>query len=202
MLKWTFATISACICWVGIGTFTEPEFIKPDWPIIEARAISQKVTNGTAFEHGFLKLEPGQELVLPDGAVIEEHDGDEILFFLTKTMHCNGHPPHPMRIAEARHNLGIAWKSVDENDTLVISTFGEWSNKGGTAAVKLLILVPGNLQYRRDNGLEGESSQASHKMDFNDPNLEKCYWYSGIGPAEGWNRIPTRLNFNRFVAPE
>lgn len=194
------------LCFLGGGVFQNDEneeFVVPEAPLSEKEAPSPNVTNGHVFESGILELpelSEEQQLFLPANAVVEEYDGSEIRFFVTKSMHCVGHPPSEMRIADARKYFGVAYRMDGED--CEISTFGEWSNRGGLANLGILILVPQGQSYKKIEGLTGSKSKASTAMDFRDAALEDCYWYSGTKPADGWTLIETKLHYNRFLQPK
>ena len=178
----------------------DEEFVSPKTPLNVELAPSPKVTNGHLFESGSLRLPEESELILPSISVVEEYEGESVQFFLTKTMHCVGHPPTSMKLFDARGYFGLAFK-VDEDD-YTLSTFGEWQNRGGSAQVKLLVLMPRGQGFRKSEGLSGPDSEAATELDLDNPALETCYWYAGIEPADGWERIETDIHFNRFVAPK
>lgn len=200
MIRWFGVVAFSCIFCSANLALQEKEFVEPDSPMVTEEAPSRKVTNGCAYESGRLELPEKSELVLPNMAVVEEYDGRSVRFFVTKTMHCVGHPPSEMRLNDARAYFGIAHQ-VEEN-VHRIATYGEWANRGGAAQIQMLVLVPRGQSFRQSADLEGEKSEASTEMDFGDPALEKCYWYSGTGPKDGWKPILLELNYNRFVAPE
>lgn len=200
MIRWIGVLAISCIFCSGDGMIQEEEFVTPESPVVTERAPSEKVTNGSVFESGRLELPEDAELVLPNMAVVEEYDGQSVRFFVTKTMHCMGHPPNEMRIEDARVHFGIAHQV--EAETHRIATFGEWANRGGSAQLKMLVLVPRGQSFRKSADLEGQSSEASTEMDFDNPAMKKCYWYSGTAPKEGWKPILLEPNYNRFVAPD
>lgn len=199
MVRW-FGLIALAIFVVGGQSSLGQDFVEPKLPMVVENAPSDKVTNGHVFECGSLELPDDQELVLPNMAVVEEYDGESVRFYVTKSMHCVGHPPSEMRLADARKYFGIAFQANE--GTHQISTYGEWSNRGGSAKLKMLVLVPRGQSFRQSADLEGGESAASCELNFDDPALEKCYWYSGIGAGEGWTPIKLQLNYNRFVSPE
>jgi hypothetical protein len=178
----------------------DPAFVQPDHPVVRSPAISHNVENGSVYESGALPLPEGTELVLPDSAHVEEYDGTSIRFFLTMSLQFQGHPPHPMPMDEWRDYPGIATREADGE--LVVSTFGEWSTPEGSAGLQLLVLVPRGCNVTQRAGLNGDSAAASRKIDFNDPGLQTCYWYSGIGADQAWQPVPTDLNYNRFLDPQ
>jgi hypothetical protein len=188
------------LVWPGTIGRTDERFIYPKEPVETRNAPSEKVENGTTYECGFLKVLPNETLVLPESAVVEEHDGSLVQFYLTKSVQFSGQPPHPMQIAKWRTYLGIAKQK--ENDAVAISTYGEWSNKGGSANIRLLVRVPQGQAVEQRSERSGADSAASKPMDFNDPGMQECYWYSGIGAKENWEPIETGLNYNRFLEPQ
>ena len=191
-----------CLCCAVIcnpATEVDDDLIAPKNPLVEKAAPNPKVTNGHVFESGSMDVPKDQKLIVPKNAVVEEYDGSRVLFFVTKSMHCAGHPPAPMALIDARNYFGIAVGRKD--DEYRVATFGEWSNKGGSAAIRLSILVPRGLAYQKSEGLDGPKSAACRKIDFKEPALETCYWYAGIGPQKGWKRISTDLHYNRFLKP-
>ena len=181
------------------GNMNPDLFVVATDPILEKNAPSDKVTNGVLFETARMDWNE-KELVIPETAVVEAYEGDRVQFFVTKRMHCLGHPPQSMKIADARSHFGVAFQENEKQ--ILCATFGEWRNKGGSAQVKLLILVPQQTVVRKQDGLSGINSPASKKRDLNDKALEKCYWYSGIGPADGWAPVKTDLFRNRFLNPD
>ena len=200
MVRWFGILALSCVFCSGDLALQDEEFVKPDSPMVTEEAPSRKVTNGSVYESGRLELPEKHELVLPNSAVVEEYDGKSVRFFVTKTMHCVGHPPSEMRLEDARAYFGIAHKS--EGEVHWIGTFGEWANRGGAAKLRMLVLVPRGQSVRKSADLEGETSEATTEMDFGDPALEKCYWYSGHAPKGGWESILLEINYNRFIAPE
>jgi hypothetical protein len=169
----------------------------PESPIVERAALDENVTNGAAYERGWLTLRSDQVLVVPDIAVVEETDTKSVQFFVSKSLGYSGHPPHPIRIGLARSHYGIAYQFKD--DKCVISTFGEWSNIDGSATIELLVLIPRGQKFEKEAGLHGNQSRAATPMNFAEPALKKCYWYAGISPGESWNRIDLQLQHNRFL---
>lgn len=200
MIRWLSALLLGCVLCTGELPLQEEEMVNPDSPVVTERAPSDKVTNGTVYESGRLELPEKHELVLPNMAVVEEYDGKSVRFFVTKSMHCVGHPPNEMRIGDARANFGIAHQ--EEGNVHRIGTYGEWANRGGSAQIQMLVLVPRGQSFRLSADLEGESSEANTKMDFDNPAMKKCYWYAGTAPKEGWKPVLLEINYNRFVAPK
>lgn len=190
-----------CFCLiVGDQAWGDDEFVSPKSPLLVEGAPSEKVTNGHLFESGSLVVPKERELVFPKTAVVEEYNGTSLRFFVTKSMHCMGHPPSPMRIADARNYYGIAYQMNEED--CIFSTFGEWGNRGGSAVLKILVLVPRGQRFRKAGELTGVDSLASSPMNFKDEALKKCYWYAGTGPKEKWKRVNMELHYNRFLKPE
>ena len=191
------------ISWMAFVGWTmdgrQDQFVNPESPFVLEEAPSQQVKNGHTFESGTVQVAQEQTLVFPESAVVEEYDGDELRFFLTKSLHVMGHPPSPIRVNEVSDYYGVAWKESDGE--LLFSTYGEWANRGGSASIKVLVLVPQDQPYHHAVGLEGEQSQAATEMDFDEEALTTKYWYTGIQPKESWVRVETRLNFNRFLQP-
>ena len=188
--------LGAAFCLIPM--MSEDRFVTPEFPLEEAPAApSQKVTNGVAYESGSIPVLEGQTLQVPSDAVVEEYPGATVRCYLTKSLHCSGHPPTPMRIADARHYLGIAYQSDDK--LLTIATFGEWRNRGGVAGLRLLVLVPKGQAWQHIENHSGLKSPATKKMDFSDDRTKDCYWYAGIGPADGWTPVSTDLQYNRFL---
>jgi len=200
-MMWKNLMILGCILTGLFGEHDDKrqQLVQPKQPLAEIAGPSDKVTNGVAFESGVLAMPEGHELVLPANAVVEEYDGSTIRFYLTKYLNCLGQPPAPIRISSARHFLGIACQTHDTACT--VSTFGEWQNSGGVANLRLLVLVPRGQKWRSGEGLSGANSRACKPMNLEDPKLEACYWYAGIGAKKTWQLVPTELNYNRFLNP-
>lgn len=178
----------------------QENFVYPKQPLApKGAAPSPKVINGTVFESGALELQKASTLVLPENAVVEEHDGPTVRFFLTKSLSCAGHPPVRMHYDQSRTHFGIAQRLEDK--AVVVSTFGEWTNRGGSAMVRMLVLVPRGLEYELKEGLHGPTSAASSTFNPLDEALKRCYWYAGHRPKDGWKEIETSLHFNRFLQP-
>ncbi len=192
--------LAGCSFLLGASNNAEEKFVQPETPVILSAGLSPKVQNGTVFESGSAQVTDGATLILPESAVVEEYSGSSVRFFLTKSMHCVGHPSVPMQITDARNHFGIAFQEVDGE--LVISTFGEWSNHGGHASIRLLVLVPMGQKFELRAGLDGGESAASTTVNFDDPALKNCYWYSGVEPRKDWKEIKTDLNYNRFLATQ
>ena len=115
MIKWAFLS-AMCFCLiVGDQAWGDDEFVSPKSPLLVEGAPSEKVTNGHLFESGSLVVPKERELVFPETAVVEEYNGTSLRFFVTKSMHCMGHPPSPMRIADARNYYGIAYQMNEED---------------------------------------------------------------------------------------
>jgi hypothetical protein len=189
-----------CCCFSVFALPPDEKFVSPDEPLVKHAAPNESVENGTTFESGTIRLSENSTLVLPESAVVEEYSGSTIRFFLTKSLRFAGHPPHLMPTQKWREYLGIALqKTADAN---IVSTYGEWGNKGGSARVRLLVMFPKGIKIEHQNGLDGENSQASKEMDVGNPAMTECYWYSGIEPKDGWEPIETELNYNRFLAAQ
>lgn len=178
----------------------QDKFVYPKKPLSPSGAApSPKVGNGTAYESGALKLAKPHTLVLPDNAVVEKYEGLKVRFFLTKTQRCSGHPPVPMRFDKSRSHYGIAQRI--EDGAVVVSTFGEWANRGGSARIRLVVMVPRDLKCKLKKGLHGRKSAASTQFSPADKALKRCYWYAGPRPKAGWKAIATSLHYTRFLPP-
>ena len=172
----------------------------PQNPVVESKAPSEKVTNGTLFESGSIDVESGVKLVFPSDFEIETYEGKRVRFYVTKTLRCKGHPPVPMKITEVRSYFGVAQRLTDRQ--IEFCSYGEWRNKGGSASIRVLVLLPKGIEYKQTDELNGPNSPACDDMDRNLPEMKVSYWYSGVRPRENWTAISTELNFNRFLKPE
>ena len=145
-------TMATSLAVAFVSGAADERFVHPTSPFSPGRAApSAKVTNGTVFESGAIALTEVRTLVLPDNAVVEAYDGDTVRFFLTKSQHCAGHPPVPMPFDVSRRHFGIAQRL--EGHTAIVSTFGEWANRGGSALIRTLVLVPRAMDYELREGL-------------------------------------------------
>lgn len=104
-------------------------------------------------------------------------------FFLTKSQHCLGQTPREMRFEKSLHHFGVAQRA--EDDLVTVSTFGEWSNRGGSASIRLFVMIPRGVKYTLDEGLHGGGSKASSKLQLGDKALSDCYWYASPRPRKG-----------------
>ena len=130
-LSWNHWAMVLGVLLNGMGGATQEDTIfKPETAIVEEASPNAEITNGHAFESGGITVDGEQILVFPENAVVEEYDGERVLFYLTKSLSCGGHPPSPMHIKDGRKYLGVAW-SVEDGE-MIFSTFGEWANRGGT----------------------------------------------------------------------
>jgi hypothetical protein len=135
-----------------------------------------KVQNGSAFDRAHVDLGSAKKIVLPDDAVVRRiPQRGQLQLFMRKTLLYKGHPPKPMSIQDTRTNMGCAVKR--EHDTLVVATFGEWdSRKEGGVNMRLIVLIPQELEVEARNGLSGPDSAAL---------------------AEGWTVVPDRPDPDR-----
>ena len=181
----------------------DPEFVYPKVPFAPAKreAPSGKVTNGTVYETGLLRIQAGQTLILPEDVVVTRHKGANVGVYVTKTLRCKGQPPKTMKFDESYSLWGLASRADKDKKTIEIATFGEWANRGGSARIKLHVVVPSGTKIKRDPRLQGQKSIAATPHNINDKAFADQYWYAGPRAAEGWKEVQTNLHFNRFVAP-
>jgi hypothetical protein len=156
---------------------------------------SQKVTNGKIYDKGVLDISKYQSIIVPDNASISRRKIDGIIeIYLEKELAFFGHPPYPIHIRDAREYMGCAYK--DQGTFATIATYGEWWSKEGGANIRMLIVAPKGLNIIKYPGLSGESSKASPpkdmkwmKLQLENPQFKKCYWYVPITPCKGWTPI-------------
>jgi hypothetical protein len=154
------------------------------------------VTNGTLHETATLDIAGYALLVVPETATIQQvKNATHVEIHLEKELAFHGHPPHPLDIKNARDYFGIATK--DENEAILLATYGEWSSKEGGASIRLRIIVPEGTAVTQRAGLDGPDSQAKPRDDvgwtdlFDSPQFARCYWYTTIAPTTNWTPIQT-----------
>jgi hypothetical protein len=101
-----------------------------------------------------------------------------------------GHPPEPVTLRGARKYMGCAVKN--ESDALVIATHGEWdSRKEGRADMRLVTIVPEDMQLEQRTELSGPDSAATGPdRGFGAGHDEDGCWYTPKTPANGWTAVP------------
>jgi hypothetical protein len=197
VIKW-FVLASILVAVVMIGYFLLRGTGQPDDPSIMMaepfRTVHGRIVeNGSAFDKAAVDIGTATRLVLPHDAVVRRQgEAGKVQFFMMKTLAFGGHPPEPMSIRDARKDMGCAVKT--DGDALVITTFGEWdSHKEGGARMKLVVLVPEEVEIEQRNGLSGEGSAGRewHGQYLTKPKDAKGgYWYGPASPAEGWRAVP------------
>jgi len=159
------------------------------------------VQNGDAYDQASLSLAEIKRVILPESATIRQTDeGDSLRIYMKKSLAFGGHPPAPMSIVEARKNMGCATQR--EKGALKVATFGEWdSRKEGAAGIKLLILVPKNIEILKHRGLSGDESSANKWTKSNRSTryalINGHWWYGPAAPGEGWAVVATEPDRER-----
>ena len=120
------------------------------------------VENGIAFEKAKVQLKNFKKLVVPKDATIRaEGEPGTMLIYMAKTLAFVGQTPQPMSIRESRNFMGCATKSEAGTDAVIVATFGEWdSHIEGGAVMKLVLIVPKDIEVKRKTNLSGENSVA------------------------------------------
>lgn len=180
------AVVTIALCLTGCSTDGDPS-VTTD----RHRAPSDNVENGTAHDRATVDLGSAKRIVLPDTATVRRTgEGSSIRLFMAKRLAFVGHPPEPMGVRDARTNMGCATKA--EGNSLIIATFGEWSNIEGGADVKLVAEVPGGLTVEQREGLSGVTSAARgwQGVKVTKPaDAKSGYWYGPTTPAPGWSAV-------------
>lgn len=139
--------------------------------------IDWNVENGSAYDRSTVELGASNKVVLPEDAVVRRSGvPGKIQVLMEKTLGFGGHPGEPMSIHEARKEMGCATR-VD-GDVIMLATFGEWdSHIEGGATMKLIVIIPQEIDVERRKGLSGPKSAANS---------------DGPAPtADGWSAIPS-----------
>jgi hypothetical protein len=165
-----------------------------DGIILGDKSASPIVQNGWAYDKATLQIDAKYVLVVPHDARINHQGSGELAeIYMEKSLQFAGHPPEPMSIRLARHNMGCAFQV--QNDRLVIATYGEWdSNIEGGAKLSLLIKIPESIRVETRPGLSGTRSIA-HEWDgeyiAKPSEVKEGYWYGPAAPRSGWTPIAT-----------
>jgi hypothetical protein len=150
------------------------------------------IENGDAYDHAAVDIGNYQKVVVPDTARLRREGSEKKLqLFMRKHLGFHGHPPQSMSIRAARKNMGCAVK--DDDGTLVLATFGEWSSIEGGANMEVEVLVPEGLEVGTRGGLSGPESAGRewHGAYLTKPKeLKEGWWYGPAAPAEGWKAVP------------
>src|SRR5262249_16660079 len=114
-----------------------------------------KAYNGKAYDVAALQVEPKRKVVVPDQAtVVERHDqAGVLLVYMEKRASIRAHFTRSVSIADYRKAMGCAVKL--EQGALLIGTFGEFGFLEGATSMKLLVLVPPQVEVERRVGLIG-----------------------------------------------
>jgi hypothetical protein len=152
-----------------------------------------KVENGSAFDRAAVDLGNARKVVLPHDVVVRRTSAaTEVRLFMKKTLAFGGHPPERMSIRDARKNMGCAGKS--EGDALLVATYGEWDSRiEGGADMKLVVVVPEDVEVEQRKGLSGPDSagQEWHGQYLTRPKAAHGgWWYGPASPADGWTAVP------------
>ncbi len=157
------------------------------------------VENGTAYDKAFIKIGNYTKVILPDDAAVR-HDGEQktLQIYMKKTLSFGGHPPEPISIKQARRYMGCAVQT--EKTALVVATYGEWHSIEGGARMRLLLVVPKEVEIEKRPRLSGEKSIGG---DWNGIYLTKPvevkegYWYGPASPGAGWEAVPAVPDLER-----
>ncbi len=159
--------------------------------IISQFSANPKVTNGCAYEKATMDISKYSSIIVPDNSAVQQGElKGKIEIYIEKELSFAGHPPSPMHIKDARNYMGCAFK--EQNSSVIIGTFGEWSSKQGGAQIRMLVIVPKEINISSRPDISGYNSKAKAADDheaFTQRLKRKCYWYTSISPAEGWQRI-------------
>lgn len=128
---------------------------------IEITKTVGKVESGYAFDWAKSDVRAVKRVIVPDTANVQrDASGTDIIVYMQKTLDYTGDVAQPMSIRTLRHRMGLAGRF--QNDVLMLATYGEWDAGGdGSARVKVVILVPPELEVTRQSDLSGRSSPAN-----------------------------------------
>ncbi len=150
----------------------------------------ENVENGSVFDKAAINIGEFKKVILPDNAKIDrmgEHG--RIYIFMEKKQGFAGHPSHRMTLLGVRKNMGCVSKI--EGDALLVATLGEWdSHIEGGATMKLMVIVPNNVEVEFRKGLSGEDSvghRANRIVEEREFYEDDRTWKF---PARGWTPIP------------
>jgi hypothetical protein len=157
------------------------------------------IENGSAFE--FATISPGnhRKLIVPENALVQHtaSNGD-IEILMKKTLEFAGHPPKPMSIRNARNKMGCAIRS--EGREIILGTFGEWGSMEGGSSLRIILIVPDELEVEVRPGLFGPKSEAQDSPGqylTRPKEMGQDYWYGPAAPKQGWNRVPDEPDSQR-----
>lgn len=166
-------------------------------PLLNCRRPSDpQVANGTLHETATIDVGEYTTLIVPEMVVVQEaHHARVVEIHLEKELAFHGHPPHPIRIEEARDYFGIARKEEDE--AIVLATYGEWSSKEGGASIRIRVSTPPGMAVVKRPRLSGPDSQAKPSSDsawtdlLDSAQFRRCYWYTATSAAPDWTCLQT-----------
>jgi uncharacterized protein (TIGR03067 family) len=173
--------------------------------------------NGRAYDKAALYVEPKAKVVLPtkETEVRQHGQADVLLIYMEKRMKDGSHGYRPLSIADKRKTMGCAVKL--EKGALLIGTFGERGFFEGAYSMKLLVLVPPQVEVERRVGLTGGYSGRAgqdRSSDLINPKrgepipaltkLKKGTPEGWLPPTaeDGWHEIPAVADVERRVSKE
>ena len=171
-----------------------------DPSLVAEPSLDEKVQNGTAFDYGIIDIRNAKVVVLPNTTTVRRGgEAGKLGLFMAKTLAFAGHPKERIDLGSARKYMGCAF--VQENDGIVVSTYGEWDSVTGGAVLRLIAVVPEGVRVELRKGLWGPDSEARR---WHDPSLRKPSeakdWYGPAAPAPGWNAVPTAPDLQRTAS--
>jgi len=145
------------------------------------------VVNGSAFERAILDVPGVQSVHVPEDATVETIRGDRIEIYLEKVLAYRGHPPQPMSIVTARHEVGVSYQQ--QGTRLWFRTFGAWDSRiEGGMAIRVVVRVPASLTVVRDGAVEDDAGDVPDG-DFEDPPTNPGWHEAAAAPP----RVPGRV---------
>jgi hypothetical protein len=181
-----FSTVAFSLSFAGCSSVTM--FGDPSL-VLDSRLAPSWITNvenGSAFDGA--EVEPGdaKTVVLPDTAILRRTSEDgPIRLFMEKQLGFAGDPVELWSIRESRKNMGCA--VMVEGDKLVIATYGEFQTIEGGAYMRLVAIVPNDLEVERRIGLAGQKSVATSQEE------------GLVGPASGWQAVHDKPDPSRIA---
>src|SRR5262249_21307570 len=149
------------------------------------------VENGSAFDKAEVDMGNRKKLVVPTSfEVVRGGKGAKVQLLMKKTLAFHWRPPEPMSIRTARGYIACAVEH--EGEAHGLASFGEWGSKEGGAYIKVVAIVPEDLQVEA-----AEQSSREHDGDGNQnggyltkpKEVTDGYWYGAASPSDGWTRI-------------
>lgn len=120
-----------------------------------------QVESGYAYDWAKSDVRAVKRIIVPDTADVQrDASGTDITVYMQKTLDYTGNVAQPISIRTLRHRMGVAGRF--QNDVLMLATYGEWDvGADGSARIKVVIVVPPEIEVTRQTDLSGRSSPAN-----------------------------------------